>query len=132
MAPSAIGRLGWVQVDCADPVALAAFWTNILGVDVRGTLGGPDSAPQYVFLNGVEPGSPRMCFQRVAEAKSGKNRLHLDISVADLESATEAVVALGATRVPGGDVSEHELRWRVMADPEGNEFCLVPDGSSGT
>ena len=125
MVNSGIGRLGWVQVDCDDPVALAGFWGQVLGVEIRGTLGGTDDAPQYVFLEGAAPGAPRLCFQRVPETKSAKNRLLLDVAVADLEAATDAVVALGATRV--GDIDEHEMRWRVMADPAGNEFCLSPE-----
>lgn len=127
MEASGIGRLGWVQVDCADPSGLARFWSRVLGVEVRGTLGGTEAKPQYVFLAGADPAAPRMCFQRVPESKSGKNRLHLDLAVTDLDAATDAVVALGARRVPDGDVSEHDLRWRVMLDPEGNEFCLVPE-----
>jgi predicted enzyme related to lactoylglutathione lyase len=61
-------------------------------------------------------------FLRVPEAKSGKNRLHLDLRSTDLAEATEQALALGATRADdvydGGD-------WQVLRDPEGNEFCLL-------
>jgi predicted enzyme related to lactoylglutathione lyase len=122
MSP-AIGRFGWLQVDCADPVALAAFWSAALGVDVRGQLPSDGGEPQYVFLEGSSPDAPRLSFQRVAEAKTGKNRLHIDLAVPEVEAATSALTALGAAEVR--DVEEHEMHWRILADPEGNEFCLV-------
>ena len=119
---AAVGRIGWVQVDCADPVGLSGFWSELLGTPVRGTLGDP---PQYVILEAPSPGGVRLAFQRVAEPKAGKNRLHLDVMVADLDVATELAVALGAT--PVDDVREHGYTWRVLRDPAGNEFCLVPE-----
>jgi predicted enzyme related to lactoylglutathione lyase len=120
-----IGRFGWLQVDCADPGTLAAFWAAALGVAVRGELTGDDGRPQYVFLDGTADAAPRLSFQRVSEPKEGKNRLHIDLAVPDVGAATAALTALGASEVPGGDVHEHDMHWRVLADPEGNEFCLV-------
>lgn len=119
-AMEAVGKLGWVQVDAADPEAQAAFWAAVLGTTVRGRMGDP---AHYVTLEGA----PRLVFQRVPEPKVVKNRLHLDLRVADIEAATAAVEALGATRFGGGDIEEDGVRWRVMLDPEGNEFCLVED-----
>jgi predicted enzyme related to lactoylglutathione lyase len=124
MSANAVGRLGWVQVDSVDPEALAGFWSAVLGVGIRGALGYP---AHYVVCEPSVDGGPKLCFQRVPEARSDKNRLHLDIAVSDLDAATEAVVALGASRVPDGDVNEHDMSWRVMADPEGNLFCLIPE-----
>jgi predicted enzyme related to lactoylglutathione lyase len=119
---TAVGRLGWIQVDCAEPEALGQFWSTALGVNVRGTLGEP---VQYVFLEAGVPDGPRLCFQRVPEPKTVKNRLHLDLAVSDVRQASDALYALGATDVSGGDVVEHDIKWRVLADPEGNEFCVV-------
>ena len=63
-------------------------------------------------------------FQLVPEAKIVKNRVHLDIDVGDLEEAAEAAIAIGASRV--GEVVYDEMGgFQVMADPEGNEFCLI-------
>ena len=121
----AVGRFGWLQVDCSDPATLASFWAAALGVAVRGDLPAADGQPQYVFLEGTAPDAPRLSFQRVTELKAGKNRLHIDLAVPDVDAATTALAALGATEVPGGDVHEHDMHWRVLADPEGNEFCLV-------
>jgi predicted enzyme related to lactoylglutathione lyase len=63
--------------------------------------------------------------QQVPEAKQGKNRMHLDLHVEDLESATARAVELGASQV-----DEHRrptFMWRVFQDPEGNEFCIATD-----
>ena len=117
-----VGRWGWLQVDCADPVALAEFWGQVLGEDVDVPLGEP---VQYLGLEPRTPGQPVLSFQRVPEPRQAKNRLHLDIEVADVEFATARVVELGARRVGAADFDEHGFRWRVMADPEGNEFCLI-------
>lgn len=114
-------RLGAVTVDCADPDRLAAFWGAVLGVEVAERLGDP---PQYVSLQRAE-GAPTVTFQRVPEPKKVKNRLHPDLEVDDVEAATARVERLGGRRVQHGDFDEHGYRWRVMADPEGNEFCLV-------
>jgi predicted enzyme related to lactoylglutathione lyase len=124
MTSSAIGRLGWIQVDCEDPARLADFWARMLATDVRGSLGDP---PQYVTLNSPQAGAPRIAFQRVPESKTGKNRLHFDLAVPDLTAAIEQAISLGATATPNGDFAEYEVRWTVMRDPEGNEFCLVQE-----
>jgi predicted enzyme related to lactoylglutathione lyase len=66
-----------------------------------------------------------LTLQRVPEAKTGKNRLHLDLYPEDLDAASERIGALGGSRVSSEDVREFGYRWRVMADPAGNEFCLI-------
>jgi len=68
---------------------------------------------------------PILRFQRVPEPKTTKNRLHLDVSVRDIDVVCSRVEALGATRVSDTVLTEWGYEWRVMADPEGNEFCLV-------
>jgi predicted enzyme related to lactoylglutathione lyase len=117
-----VGRLGWIQVDCADPVALAAFWGEVLGVDIGDTLGEP---PHYVGLAQTDEAAPVLSFQRVADAKSGKNRLHFDIAVDDIESATHRIEQLGGRPLAAPDIEEYGFRWRIMTDPEDNEFCLI-------
>jgi predicted enzyme related to lactoylglutathione lyase len=118
--PDAIGRLHWIVIDTVDPVRIAPFWCALLGVEERGWFG-----DDYLMLT-ADAGAPPVAFQRVPEAKSVKNRLHVDLEVADLDGAFVKIVALGGSAVsdilemPGG------YRWRVMADPEGNEFCIVP------
>jgi predicted enzyme related to lactoylglutathione lyase len=120
----AVGRLGAIQVDCADPVVLARFWARVFGSEMQEALGDP---PHYVNLGpwAAVPGAVMVAFQRVPENKAGKNRLHFDVEVDDVESATAQIEALGGTRAPTTDFHEYGYHWRVMADPEGNEFCLI-------
>jgi predicted enzyme related to lactoylglutathione lyase len=114
--------LGWIQIDCADPVRLAAFWSQVLGSEVGEALGDP---PHYLGLVPDAPGSPVVSFHRVPEAKVVKNRLHFDVAVDDVEDATTRIEELGGARLPSDDFSEYGFHWRVMTDPESNEFCLV-------
>lgn len=66
-----------------------------------------------------------MGFQRVAEPKGVKNRLRLDLNVDDVERATQRIEEFAGTRASAEDVHEYGYAWRVMLDPEGNEFCLI-------
>ena len=59
------------------------------------------------------------------ESKAGKNRLHLDVVVQDLDVGCSRIEELGGRRAAGPDLEEYGFRWRLMADPEGNEFCLI-------
>jgi predicted enzyme related to lactoylglutathione lyase len=119
---SPIGRLGWIQTDCPDPERLAAFWGAVLAVKIVSRLGDP---PQFVNLEAAEPGAPQLAFQRVPEAKVVKNRLHLDLRVEDVDAACARIEGLGGRRRDDHDFHEHGYSWRRMADPEGNEFCLI-------
>lgn len=124
MSAPAIARLGFITTDARDPARLAAFWGQLLNVEVDSTLGDP---AHYVVLKQTGQGVPALSFQRVPEGKAVKNRQHLDLVVADLEAATSEIVALGGQR--GHDVREYDLHWRTMLDLEGNEFCLFPAGT---
>lgn len=124
----AIGRIGWVQIDCPDPERLAAFWAEILGVEIESRLGSP---PQFVNLGRQSPDAPHVSFQRVPEPKTVKNRVHLDIVVGDVALATSRIELLGERRRrPEADFTEYGYSWRTMADPEGNEFCLIYEPQS--
>lgn len=118
-ATGAAARVADVVFDAADPDALAAFWSQLLGVRVAGRRG------PYVVLEPQEAG-PRFVFQRTSAAKSGKNRVHVDLRVADPRAAQRNVERLGGRTLPeyapGG--------FLVVADPEGNEFCLLPPTST--
>jgi len=121
MPESQVPAIGLV-LDCADPVALSAFWAPALDYVSVGEVG------SYValFPNG-RPG-PKLLLQRVAEPKIAKNRMHLDIEVPDIEIEAARLVGLGATRVSDSTLSEHGTTWVLMADPEGNEFCVCDAG----
>jgi len=111
-----IGRLDEVVIDCRDPVHLAEFWQRVLGGYVV------RQSHEWVALE--PPSGITVSFQLVPEDKVVKNRVHLDIDVADLDEAATAAVAIGARRL--GDVVYDELGgFQVMADPEGNEFCFI-------
>jgi predicted enzyme related to lactoylglutathione lyase len=103
-----------IIIDCLDPVRLAEFWADLLGRPVDGNKG------PYVWLK-RPPGAVSVGFQKVTEPKTGKNRVHLDIAVPDLVRAKARIEALGGHRVAGYERGG----FLVMADPEGNEFCLV-------
>jgi predicted enzyme related to lactoylglutathione lyase len=121
----AVGRLDSVTIDCGDPERLAAFWSAVFGTRVKWRGGDP---VQYLDL-AATAASPTIRFQRVPEPKTVKDRIHLDLRVDDIDEATVRVVALGATRVEQGDFLEYDVAFRVMLDPEGNEFCLVAGDS---
>ncbi|GHJ55418.1 VOC family protein [Micromonospora chersina] len=138
-----------ITFDCADPAALAAFWATTLGYRLQDPPGGFESWEQALDAMGVPPErrndasavvdpagtGPRLFFQRVPEGKQVKNRVHLDVRAAPglsgdarmaaLEAEAERLVAHGATRLqrhePAPPLGAGHL---IMADPEGNEFCL--------
>jgi predicted enzyme related to lactoylglutathione lyase len=105
-----------VVIDCADPERLAPFWEAATGY------GRTWSNEYFTVLSATEPGQPNLLLQRVTERKVAKNRCHMDLSAADLEAETARLEGLGATRGESYDVGF--ARWNVMADPEGNEFCI--------
>src|SRR5450631_354073 len=112
--------VGYLVIDTTDPGLLSPFWSAFLAVEVATTIG--DS--QFVVLSPTKDGLT-VGFQRVTETKTGKNRLHLDLIVQDLDAATAEVETLGGRWVEPGNTRELEgFRWRWMADPEGNEFDI--------
>jgi hypothetical protein len=120
---TAIARWGAVVIDCLDPVALATFWAGITGGTVDDEVHG--DPPRFVAIAPADEHGTWLTLQRVPERKAGKNRLHLDLYPEDLDDASSQIETLGGTRVSVEDVREFGYRWRVMADPAGNEFCLI-------
>jgi hypothetical protein len=108
-------------IDADDVDALRDFWVAALGYEPFGDFEQYRSAVPADGASG-----PKFIFQRVPEGRAGaKNRLHVDIEVGDaLDAECERLVGLGATRL-SDRISEAGTEWIVMADPEGNEFCLV-------
>jgi len=115
-------KLGLV-LDCADPERLASFWAAALDYEVLGGAGA------YVMLVPKEPGAPQLLLQRVPEPKAAKNRMHLDIHVADIDVEAARLEALGATRLSSSAFDEHGTQWHLLADPEGNELCVCNGGT---
>lgn len=115
-----------VVLDCADSQRLADFWMaalSPLGYRREGSFG------PYVELVPAGSENPPLLLQEVPEGKPGKNRMHLDLSVTDLDSEVRRLTELGA-RTLTADLSEGDYRWAVMADPEDNEFCIVVEPSA--
>jgi len=138
-----------ITFDCADPAALAGFWAEALGYRVQDPPAGYASWAEALDAMGIPPehrndasavvdpegARPRLFFQRVPEGKSAKNRVHLDVRAAPglgegdrmaaLETEADRLVGHGATRLrrvePAPPLEHGHL---VLADPEGNEFCL--------
>ena len=111
-----------LDFDAADPSALAAFWEEALGW--RRTYDSDDEValepPERSLEDGVVPD---LLFLRVPDTKAGKNRLHLDLRPDDQAAEVARLEGLGATRVDVGQGDD--VGWVVMADPEGNEFCVL-------
>jgi predicted enzyme related to lactoylglutathione lyase len=114
-----------VVMDCQDPETLADFWCGVLRYRrVRRT------GPYFALLPHSGQAGPELLLQAVPEEKVGKNRLHLDLRTEDLVAEVDRVRMLGATTVSAGLLEEGAVRWVVMADPEGNEFCVLADAES--
>jgi hypothetical protein len=105
--------LASITFDCANAAVLAGFWAAALDRPLVTPMDG------YAQL----PGSPTWSFFSVPEPKTVKNRVHVDLEVADLAAAADRLVALGAARL--GDFDEAGYRWVTLTDPEGNEFDIV-------
>lgn len=109
-----------IMIDSYDPAELAKFWAGLMNCR-RGVI---NDALAFVAANPV-----RLSFQRVPEPKRVKNRLHLDIQVADADAAAARAIALGAETTGHRRLGDAGDGYVGMLDPEGNEFCFVVDNS---
>jgi hypothetical protein len=139
-----VGRPIQIDIDCADPDGLAAFWAEVLDYRVAPPPTGHESWTDFSRAEAAEEGErwcrvidpsgsgPSILFHRVPEPKSVKNRLHLDVFVAPptdpernwpvVDAEVQRLVGLGAGVVRR--VNEDDQCFVVMTDPEGNEFCV--------
>ena len=99
------------------PERLAGFWSAVLKQPIKERRG-------PYFLLDAPPALPTVFFQRVPEPKTGKNRVHRDLIADDVNAAAVQIIAAGGTRAPGCE----DGGFMVMADPEGNEFCVCDAG----
>ena len=125
-------RLTEISLDCHDPDRLAEFWCGVLDwVVIHREPGlvevGPAGRDDAELLEAVRSGpvAPTLFLAQVPEDKVAKNRVHFDVSPVDRsqEEEVERILALGATRADIGQSGEES--WTVVADPEGNEFCVL-------
>lgn len=126
-------RFTEIVIDCHQPRALATFWSGVLGYETI------DEGDEFVEISAWRPTAEEVCarpcpptliFVRVPESKTVKNRLHIDVSPFDRgrDEEVERLIGLGARRV---DIGQGEQSWVVLADPEGNEFCVLRSLYSG-
>ena len=110
--------LEWEQivVDSADPVALGRWWADALGWVVVN-----DSEDEFEIRPSADQ-MPGLLFVSVPEAKTSKNRLHLDFRPDDQSAEVDRFLDIGARRA---DIGQGSTPWVVLADPEGNEFCVL-------
>lgn len=109
-------QLHAVTIDCRDTATMARFWSGVLGGTVH------DSGNGYVAVEQVPGLTGRLLFQAVPEDRVGKNRLHLDLTADNPHDEITRMVDLGAVIVD--ERSDSEFNWWVLADPEGNLFCI--------
>ncbi|HET7305830.1 MAG TPA: VOC family protein [Segeticoccus sp.] len=115
-------RIQCLCIDTTDPGRLAGFWQSALGW--RRTHEEPDEVVLEPPAGSPQDGvAPDLLFLRVPEEKSGKNRLHLDLRPADQAAEVGRLEQLGARRVDVGQGPD--VSWVVLADPDGNEFCVL-------
>ncbi len=112
--------VGTIMIDCNDIDAMAKFWCETLGLEEKLRY------PSYVWLSRLSDGGPALAFQQVPEPRKGKNRIHLDLVSEDPAGLTERVIELGGSRIEDHEVAS--FHWSVLADPEGNVFCVTEAG----
>ena len=112
-------RFANLVIDCADTERVAAFWSAVLGYDVLQR--DPDGTIEIGPAGGA---LPTLIFVPVPEPKTLKNRVHIDVRAVGTDQATELqrLLGLGARQI---DIGQGDVSWVVLADPEGNEFCLL-------
>ena len=111
-------RVTDIVVDCSDARVAAEFWCAALGYRVT-------ASDDTGLAIGGDPAQPALVFLESADPKTGKNRVHVDVCPTEGTSRDDEVArleALGAMRV---DIGQSGTSWVVMADPEGNEFCVM-------
>ena len=114
-------KVGWIIIDTPEPAGLAPFWEQLLGW--------PRSAESYYGIELSPPeGGPKLFLFRAPDPKTVKNRMHFDLVPDDQAAEVARAVELGARRV---DIGQGEDATQVvLADPEGNEFCILPSEAS--
>ncbi len=113
------GPIGAISLDAADPAALGRFWSEAAGWPVR------DESHWCVSLRSPSGEGPFLTIWRSSDARPARKRLHLDVAPFaddDHQAEVERLVALGAHRI---DIGQGDVPWVVLADPEGNEFCVL-------
>ncbi|WP_027341174.1 VOC family protein [Hamadaea tsunoensis] len=108
-------RWNRVVIEAADPARLGRWWAEVLGYPIMHEEHGE-------LMIGPDLDLPCIYFTPAHADKAGKNRLHLDLSPTDQEAEVERLLDMGARHI---DIGQGDVGWVVLADPEGNEFCVL-------
>ena len=111
-------RFTELVVDASDPHRVARFWAAVLDYKIS------EEDDESAAIESPDGSRPSILFQKVPEAKTVKNRLHIDVNPVDRDQQQEVerLLELGARKI---DIGQGEPSWVVMADPDGNEFCVL-------
>jgi predicted enzyme related to lactoylglutathione lyase len=115
-------RLQCVAIDALDPRRLGKWWANALGWDAW------DEPDGFCVSPPRDSGQTELVFLKVPEGKATKNRIHLDLRPDDQDAEVRRFESLGATGIDVGQKGHTGVTWVVLADPEGNEFCVLRPG----
>jgi predicted enzyme related to lactoylglutathione lyase len=117
-----------VAIDVNNPELMISFYEKLLGYHAH-HLDNERYGQEQIYYSAVDPNGvgPKLIFQLVSEKVSVKNRIHLDLHVADIEATANHAVELGATRIDLLPIEEAGTAWIRLADPEGNILCVVQD-----
>ena len=118
-------RLQCITVDAHDPLALAQFWSEALGWKIGEDVNDAEVWIERELGDPKNTGFPDILFLKNSAIKSGKNRLHLDLRPDNQAAEVARLEKLGAKQIDIGQSAEPTCTWVVMADPEGNEFCVL-------
>ena len=123
LVPLMACRISELVLDCRDPEALARFWCEVLDFVVLGHE--DDGSVEIGPREGFGGAQPTIILSRTDAEKKGKSRLHIDVNATDRDqdAELERLLQLGARPANVGQTGEEQ--WHVLADPEGNEFCLL-------
>ena len=123
-------RLQCITVDAQDPLALAQFWAEALGWKIGEDVNKIEVWIERELGDPHNTGFPDILFLKNSTPKNGKNRLHLDLRPDDQAAEVARLEKLGAKQIDIGQSAEPSCTWVVMADPEGNEFCVLRERKS--
>ena len=118
-------KLQCITVDASDPLLLASFWAEALGWKVGEDVNDIEVWIERELGDPENTGFPDILFLKNSDGKVGKNRLHLDLRPDDQDAEVARLESLGAQKIDIGQPGSPECTWVVMADPEGNEFCVL-------
>lgn len=112
-------KLQCLTIDCTDTERVSRFWAELLGWDIHRD----EDDPGEIWIEDPAGNAPDILFLPSTDPRHGKNRLHWDLRPDDRDAEVERALALGAKHVDIGQTGKET--WVVLADPEGNEFCIL-------